>query len=1285
MNYFLLFCFIFVRNILAQLYNESDILQEIPLEKVVVHSEIKDTIAEVYVQQTYINNSEDTIEALYKFPLDSEAAVESFEADIDGQSIYAKIYKNDEASKLYEQELEQGNMAFLLDEEYKDVFQVSIGNLKPKQKVYIKLTYVTELNTGNENNKVTFILPNIIAPRYGNNNSKVESKIFEGNPKYSNNVNYTLDLNVELEMSGKINSIESPSHEIIKNISEKKNNVATVTFKSDTVYLEKDFILDIEVEELNISKVLIEYNEELKSYASLLTLMPNLIQNEQLKVEIIFLIDQSGSMHGWKLDYLKDALTLFLKSMPVDSYFNIITFGSLYEHLFDKSVKYSEETLKTAINLIDEMDASMGGTEMRDALEYIYSTEVPEGFNRSIFLLTDGEIWDVDPVIDLVRENTAKQNSVLYTFGIGKSVSHYLVSSIARNGNGMSLFVTEGERLEKKVLLQLKNVLVPYIQDYTISWKEKGTSTVVENEKIEQSPFKLPLMRIGSRYSIYAISDKPLVPSPIEITYKFNDGKTQTETITFDQIRELKHGKVIHSLAASNLIRDLEEGTSKIHYSEEYKKRVESDEQISKMFDTIKEKIIEISTKYQIMSRFTSFLCIKKLEDDNDKTNKEEDKNDDSLGDQLKKVIIPSKGFPMYRERSYQKPLSYKKKRTFMGTEFVTRDIPMEEANSANVDNEANEAKKKDEESGKEIHFRENENIFDISDINLIKMTNADLVEREKSQRLLFNSLIQFQLFDGSFKLSDLLTTIIGPIYGEEFSSEWKKELDGIKKNYQEAYPDIVDQFDKLIGTSIACVILTDYLGELQSEWELVKEKSEKWILQKQKQNPIQDIRQKILISINQKKEHLLKVLHSLQNEDGSLTFTTLKDRVMDSYYGKVLSNEWSKELKAIQGTTNALPSQIDQFNKYLGTALTLNILKNEKFEEGFQQESEKMIQQLETWILTTETQNPIFSRFHKDLESSLQRNRKKTSILYNYMTSFKGDTESFACYRDILKDQLLSGQESDGSFTISSILGKLKEMEESHNSSSGGSGGNDGSACQVEYQLYPQWINEWFKEVNQVVEKSNSELTDDDSEKAFVNSLWGTLVALHLHKEISEEVIHFCKEDIVDMEAFKYEFLYQRKFDKAQKWIELCFNDPKNVPFLSKWWKKNDDEKEEEEKEEEKEKVQQQQQQDDHKEEKDNKKAEDKSTSKDRRKKEKEEEDIEEVGDIDDDDDNNTDDDDDKMNESKEKEQEQKKKTTAAETTDESKRAETEASQPPPTPDKDNEKSKSSTGHDEL
>jgi len=59
----------------------------------------------VYIQQTYINNSENTIEAIYKFPLDSEAAVESFEADIDGKSYRAKIYENEKANQIYEKEI----------------------------------------------------------------------------------------------------------------------------------------------------------------------------------------------------------------------------------------------------------------------------------------------------------------------------------------------------------------------------------------------------------------------------------------------------------------------------------------------------------------------------------------------------------------------------------------------------------------------------------------------------------------------------------------------------------------------------------------------------------------------------------------------------------------------------------------------------------------------------------------------------------------------------------------------------------------------------------------------------------------------------------------------------------------------------------------------------------------------------------------------------------------------------------------------------------------------------
>ncbi len=53
------------------------------------------------------------------------------------------------------------------------------------------------------------------------------------------------------------------------------------------------------------------------------------------KAEFIFLIDRSGSMDGKRIESAKEGLITFLKSLPMDSIFNVYSFGTGFETLFN--------------------------------------------------------------------------------------------------------------------------------------------------------------------------------------------------------------------------------------------------------------------------------------------------------------------------------------------------------------------------------------------------------------------------------------------------------------------------------------------------------------------------------------------------------------------------------------------------------------------------------------------------------------------------------------------------------------------------------------------------------------------------------------------------------------------------------------------------------------------------------------------------------------------------------------------------------------------------------------
>ncbi|CAG8476693.1 11290_t:CDS:10 [Funneliformis mosseae] len=588
-------------------------VKPIPLQNVVVKADIVDMISEVTISQTYKNVEKDTIEALYKFPIYEAAAVCGFEAEIDGQRKVKGVVKEaKEAAKEYSESIQQGHGAYLLESESSDVFQCSVGNITSGQIVVIKITYVTELKHDSETEKIRF--------------ADVVS--------YSNKADYYLDLTVTCRMTSIIQNIESPSHNISTEMNIDENpKISKITLAEQITYLEKDFILVVKSKNLDQPRAFVEYNPETQTNCVMLTLVPKFALNSTM-TELIFVVDRSGSMSVEPMKKAAQALELILRSLPGDCYFNVVSFGSHHDSLFPKSQLYSETSLSKAIELAQTMTSNYGGTEIFQALKWVFENS-RDDMPTSVFLITDGEVYNVDEVVELIREKEEKKKDDLriFSLGIGDSVSHDLVESVARVGRGYSQFVTTNERMDKKVIGMLKNSLKPPIKDYKITWTDVDFSESTEKEvipmeedkpiislysdktepppsppsniftdiKVRQAPYLIPPIYPDVRFVVYCILEKNIEPRRvITINATSQDGPVKLD-ISLDPVT--LQGLKIHRLAARKLIQDLDDGKSFLH-----KHPKNSGKHIPASL--VKDHIVDLGKTFNLVSKHTSFIAI---------------------------------------------------------------------------------------------------------------------------------------------------------------------------------------------------------------------------------------------------------------------------------------------------------------------------------------------------------------------------------------------------------------------------------------------------------------------------------------------------------------------------------------------------------------------------------------------------------------------------------------------------------------------------------------------------
>ncbi|KAH9525129.1 Protein mono-ADP-ribosyltransferase parp4 [Bulinus truncatus] len=565
---------------------------QVELKGVHIRAKLIDLAAQVIVLQEYYNNSSESVEAKYVFPLDDNAAVCGFEAFINGKHIIGEVKEKEVAHKEYKEAISQGHGAYLMDqdEETPDVFTVSVGNLPPGACVLIKITYVAELQV--EEELISFKLPATVAPWKEDSALKYST---QEELKSHKMVSANTTVQVAVEMPFEIRSLHCPTH----NIKMKKTSTKAYVEMTRKQNFGSGFQLLIGLAEIHVPRMWVERLPDSQEQACMLTFFPEFEAAESREGEIILLLDNSNSMSGSSLTEAKKVALLIMKLIPENWRFNVMKYGSDYEELFPAPVVSSEDNLKTVVSFIQNCSATRGDTEVIRPLQSLFLLPYQTS-QRNVFLVSDGHINNHNLVLQSAHMNSS--HTRVFTFGVSDTCNSYVLKALARVSGGTFEFFNNKakSKWETKVKHQLDKASQPGLTSVSVEWCQYDDHL----RPPVQAPKQITAMFNGSRQVIYGF-----VPNCTMATLSASISGQQVSTVVSTSELSITEGYLVHRLTARAVIRDWEDGV------------LSSDRtghEMAKM--DLKNYIIELSKQYSIVTQFTSFIAVEKREE-NEKEN----------------------------------------------------------------------------------------------------------------------------------------------------------------------------------------------------------------------------------------------------------------------------------------------------------------------------------------------------------------------------------------------------------------------------------------------------------------------------------------------------------------------------------------------------------------------------------------------------------------------------------------------------------------------------------------
>lgn len=562
----------------------------LPLKRLELRGQIVGLIYRLQLKQVFCNSHSSPVEAIYTFPLPSRAAVTRFVTTSPRGRIEGQLQERGQARRQYQEAIARGQQASLAEQERAEIFTMTVGNLEAQESIEVELELEGPLAWADQ--QAMFRFPLVVAPRYipgvafggnvGSGTADDTDRVGDASrispPRLLSGYPNPVELSIDIDIDDCGMALPQPQVSLVGLTAARTEKGWHLSLLPTADRIDRDLIVRFDRHNQEFLHFARQYrHQETNEYFQMLTLLSPKVEQASRARQVVVLLDQSGSMQGWKMLCARQAVGRLVDCLGDQDQFCVLKFESSVHPLLKMQMQWgNDDNRHKARQALQSVEAS-GGTEMLAAFRAAYQLldGCQEGY---LIVVTDGEVGNESELRQLVSGQGTKIR--LFTVGIDRAVNFALLEELSQKGGGTFTLVDREEQLVAGITSLSHRLAPPLLRE--LRWRADA-----------QHPWSEPVGELHSESFLRILLRNTLAwPATVELSALDFQGSPWFAKVPVDLASETD----ISRLWARQEVARLEYAYDKSEQSNERQ--------------ALKNQQIQTSLQYGVLSRFTAFVAV---------------------------------------------------------------------------------------------------------------------------------------------------------------------------------------------------------------------------------------------------------------------------------------------------------------------------------------------------------------------------------------------------------------------------------------------------------------------------------------------------------------------------------------------------------------------------------------------------------------------------------------------------------------------------------------------------